>query len=187
MIITQKIDKAVAILHEGGVLAYPTEAIFGLGCDPSNQVAIQHLLALKKRSSDKGLILMAANMQQLEPYILPLANDLKQKILATWPGFITWIVPARTHISTSLTGKRRTLAVRVSDYSLCRQLCQKFGSAIVSTSANLSGLTPAITTDEVIQQFPQNLNAILDHPVQGRHCPSEIRDAKTGDILRSGC
>ncbi len=78
-----QVNEAVRILRQGGVIAYPTEAVYGLGCDPDNHQAVEKLLAIKQRSRDKGLILIAADFQQLRPYLAEIDSALKRKILAT--------------------------------------------------------------------------------------------------------
>ncbi|QDX28783.1 L-threonylcarbamoyladenylate synthase type 1 TsaC [Dickeya poaceiphila] len=174
-------------LREECVIAYPTEAVFGLGCDPDSEVAVERLLALKQRPREKGLILIAANFQQLEPYveISTLSDIQRQAMFATWPGPVTWVVPARSSTPNWLTGRFNSLAVRVSDHPLVKQLCLAFGKPLVSSSANLSGQPPCRIAREVTEQFGESF-PVLSGEVGGRLNPSEIRDALTGEMLRQG-
>ncbi len=174
-------------LREERVIAYPTEAVFGLGCDPDSEAAVERLLALKQRPREKGLILIAANFQQLESYIefSALSDAQRQTISATWPGPVTWVIPARAETPDWLTGRFSSLAVRVSDHPLVKQLCLAFGKPLVSTSANLSGQPPCRTAREVTAQFGERF-PVLNGEVGGRLNPSEIRDALTGEMLRQG-
>jgi L-threonylcarbamoyladenylate synthase len=179
------IQQAVKVLKQGGVIAYPTEAVFGLGCDPCNEKAVKRILDLKGREADKGLILIAASYTQLEPYIKELDQDIKQELLDSWPGPVTWIVPARDMISSSLRGKHTTLAVRVTDHQLVQELCNQFGGAIISTSANHAGEDPARTASEVKTYFEDKLDYILEGETGGLDKPTEIRDALSKQIIRS--
>lgn len=174
-------------LHKKQVVAYPTEAVFGLGCDPDEQAAVEALLELKQRSWEKGLILIAANYEQLQPYVddQQLTQQQMQNVFSCWPGPVTWVMPARSTTPKWLTGRFDSLAVRVSDHLLVRELCLAFGKPIVSTSANLSGFEPCRTVECVKQQFGQTF-PVLEGEIGGRQNPSEIRDARTGKLFRQG-
>ena len=180
----EALNTAVQCLHEGGIIAYPTEAVFGLGCDPDNDVALQRLLALKQRPAHKGLILVAANMEQLRPYLEPLADAVMQKIQASWPGPVTWLCPAKATVSTLLRGEHNTLAVRVSAHPVVQQLCQLYGKPLVSTSANISTAAPATTAAAVQDIFADAIDFIVPGELGGDATPTEIRDALTNVIIR---
>jgi len=169
------------------VVAYPTEAVFGLGCDPDSEQAVEALLSLKQRPREKGLILIADDYQQVAPYIddTQLSLAQKQRIWATWPGPVTWVMPAKKTTPDWLTGQFSSLAVRVTDHVLVKQLCRAFGKPLVSTSANLSGLSPCRDAEEVVAQFGQTF-PVLRGDVGGRKNPSEIRDALSGNVIRLG-
>ncbi|MGP4123642.1 MAG: Sua5/YciO/YrdC/YwlC family protein [Sodalis sp. (in: enterobacteria)] len=173
--------------HQQQVIAYPTEAVFGLGCDPDSEIAVQALLKLKKRSWQKGLILIAAHYTQLTDYIddSALDNAARERMFACWPGPVTWIVPARSTTSRWLTGQYTSLAVRVSAFEPVRRLCLSFGKPLVSTSANFSGLPPARTAGEVREQLGSAF-PVLNEAVEGRRNPSEIRHALSGKLIRQG-
>ena len=143
-----KIRLAVQKIQAGEVIAYPTEAVYGLGCDPLNEEAVLNLLALKKRSIDKGLILIASSLTQLEPY-LQLNDEIRSKVQATWPGPVTWIIPAQTWVPQWLTGQHSSLAVRVTAHPIAKLLCEKNGEPLVSTSANTSSKPPATKSWQV--------------------------------------
>lgn len=181
-------DLVIKALHDGDVIAYPTEGVFGVGCDPDNPQAIEKLLHLKQRPIEKGLILIAANYQQLLPYIdeTQLSSEQLARVHESWPGPFTWIMPISDRVSSSVSGQFDTVAVRVTDHPLVQQLCMAYGKPITSTSANLSGEPPCMTTEEVHEQLGEHLYAILDGQTGGRNKPSEIRDAKTGHVLRIG-
>ncbi|PWD67649.1 L-threonylcarbamoyladenylate synthase type 1 TsaC [Pectobacterium versatile] len=174
-------------LYNEQVIAYPTEAVFGLGCDPDSEVAVNRLLALKQRPRQKGLILIAADFSQLAPYIddSALSDEQKAVMFSTWPGPVTWVLPAKRTTPQWLTGQFSSLAVRVSDHPLVKELCQRYGKPLVSTSANLSGQPPCRTAHEVSQQFGDDF-PVLVGDVGGRMNPSEIRDVLTGELIRQG-
>ncbi|MGL4859459.1 MAG: Sua5/YciO/YrdC/YwlC family protein [Enterobacteriaceae bacterium] len=177
----------VRLLQQGEVIAYPTEAVYGLGCDPDNQQAVMHLLQLKRRPVSKGLILVAASYSQLQPYIdeTVLTEERRQQMLATWPGHTTWLIPVSRATGAWLTGAFSTLAVRVSAHPAVQQLCQAYGKPVVSTSANLAGQSPCRTEQEVRQQFGAQF-PLLSGEVGGYQNPSPILDAMTGKTIRTG-
>lgn len=177
------------LLKQGGVLAYPTEAVFGLGCDPDCEKAVRLILTLKQRPIEKGLILIASHYAQCLPYIdeSAISPQQRQRALTSWAEgeTVSWIFPKNPNTPFFLTGRFDSIAVRVTTHPLIRQLCDHFGKPLVSTSANLSGQLPCKTADEVEAQFGLEL-AILQGEVGGRLNPSEIRDIKTGKVLRQG-
>lgn len=186
MIEAEAIKRAVAVLEAGGVVAYPTEAVYGLGCDPLREDAVNRLLALKGRSWQEGLIVIGADYEQLRPLIDTGDGQAVARARATWPGPVTWVFPARPHVPDWLTGGRDTLAVRVTEHPDANALCSAFGRPVVSTSANAAGEPPARDAESVRRQFGVALECVLDGAVGGRRKPSEIRDALTGEILRPG-
>lgn len=181
------LTKLVVALQQQQIIAYPTEAVFGLGCDPDSESAVQALLALKQRPWQKGLILVAANYAQLTDYIddSKLDDAARARVFSRWPGPITWVMPARPSTPRWLTGQFASLAVRVSAFEPVRRPCLAFGKPLVSTSANLTGHPPARTAIEVREQlgvaFP-----IMNEAVEGQLNPSEIRDARSGKLIRQG-
>lgn len=181
---TWHLQQARYHLTKGGIIAYPTEAVYGLGCDPWNKPAIDHLLTLKRRSWRKGLILIAANYAQLTPFLEPLTPTLEAKVLATWPGAVTWLLPAHPKVPGWLRGQSRQIAVRITAHVQAAQLCHWWGGALVSTSANLSGQPTAKTALKVRQIFGQQLDYIVPGKIGDSPRPSEIRDALTDEVLR---
>lgn len=176
---------AVKTVKRGGIIAYPTEAVYGLGCDPINHKSLERLANIKGRDTTKGFIIVAASLEQLEPFIQPIDEDsLKQRVLNDWPGPVTWILPARENLSPLLTGSRDTIAVRVSDHDIVRSLCVKLQGAIVSTSANVSGKTELRTSEEVESHFGASLDFIVGGYVGGNAKPTSIFDGGTLKQIR---
>jgi L-threonylcarbamoyladenylate synthase len=171
-------------VKSGGIIAYPTEAVFGLGCDPADPLAVTRLLAVKRRSIDKGLILVASDRQQLAPWIRPLSAVSEARLQRSWPGPNTWLVPAAQNCPTWLTGKHSTLAVRVTAHPLVSALCRRLNSALVSTSANISNLHPARSVLEVQLRFAAQIDYILPGQLGNTAQPTPIRDLQSGRIVR---
>lgn len=182
------IDQAVSALRQGKVIAYPTEAVYGVGCDPDNEQALRDLMAVKQRDPAKGLILIAADFEQLRSYVDVEAFTQQQMatVLDSWPGPVSWVMPASDKVNALVHGQFDTVAVRVTDHPLVQQLCRDFGKPITSTSANLSGMPPCITSEQVQEQLGVKLVHVVDGKVGDRTNPSEIRDARTLKILRQG-
>jgi len=182
------LNNALKVLNSQGVIAYPTESVFGLGCDPDCEAAIQKILELKERPARKGLILIAASIEQLEKYAdFTLLNKTQlAAIKKTWPGPYTWIVPAKENLSKLISGNFNSVAVRVTAHPVVRQICQSFTKPIISTSANLSGLEAPVNSQQVNKMFKNNplLNMVIDAQVSGLATPSQIYDASSGKRLR---
>jgi L-threonylcarbamoyladenylate synthase len=177
--------QTVRCLKTGGLIAYPTEAVYGLGCDPLNEKAVKRLLALKQRSWQKGLILIAGDYAQLVPFLEPLTPILEDRVFASWPGPVTWLLPAKPETPYWLRGKSNQLAVRVTAHAGSATLCDYWGGALVSTSANLSGQRPAKNAFQVRRALGQTIDYILPGEIGERQRPSEIRDALTNTVLRA--
>jgi len=175
---------AALALARGGVVAYPTEGVYGLGCLPTEIGAVTRLLAIKQRSWRKGLPLIAANVAQLDPLIELPANGLRDEIEASWPGPVTWVLRARPGVPVLLTGGRGTLAVRVTNHAVAAALCAQAGSALVSTSANRSGHPPLLSALAVRRALGRKLDYVLCGPLGGLDGPTPIRDGATGVYLR---
>ncbi|NZA25827.1 Sua5/YciO/YrdC/YwlC family protein [Luteimonas sp. SJ-92] len=183
---TNDTDETAAALHRGAVVAYPTEAVWGLGCDPMDEDATLRLLALKQRPVDKGLILVAAAVEQFAPYAdwseLPEAR--RTAVLASWPGPHTWIVPARVRTPGWIRGNHAGIALRVSAHPQVAALCRAFGGAIVSTSANRAGAPPPRTLSGLDPGLRDGVDMVLEGQTSGLERPTAIRDALSGAILR---
>lgn len=179
-----KIASATRALARGGIIAYPTEAVYGLGCLPERR-PVERLLSLKRRSPRKGLILVAATAGQLTAYVD--FDDSRidyEQVLASWPGPVTWLLPARRGIPRWLTGDHVSLAVRVSAHPAVQALCRRSG-AIISTSANTSARPPARSALQVRACFGRKLDYVLSGRSGGQSKPTEIRDGFSGAVVRS--
>ena len=172
-----------AYLKRGGLIAYPTESCYGLGCDPRNPNALKRLIRLKGRSAAKGLLLIAHHFKQFKPFIRPLSAADQTKMQRSWPGPVTWVVPASPACSPLLTGGRPTIALRVTAHPVAARLCRELGMALVSTSANKSGKKPAQTAAQCRRIFGARVR-VIDGRIGTRRRPSTLIDLATGTTLR---
>jgi L-threonylcarbamoyladenylate synthase len=177
------IQQATTVLFSGGVIAYPTEGVYGLGCLPDCEDAVRRILAIKGRSIQSGLILIASDYAQLEDWLAPTTTEIKN--LSTPSATpLTWIVTARSTTPDWLTGGRDTLAIRVSDHPVVRALCETVASPLVSTSANRSGRPPARSALSARKRLGREVDMVISGPLGGASGPSEIRMAASNRVIR---
>jgi L-threonylcarbamoyladenylate synthase len=179
------IARAARIVRGGGVIAYPTEAVFGLGCLPRQRSAVMRVLKIKRRSWRKGLILIGADLAQLERYVLLPAEPRRSEVLATWPGPHTWVLDARADAPRWITGGRPSVAVRMTAHPIAAELCRAAGDALVSTSANVSRRPPHRRLLLLRRDLGKRLDYVLAGPLGGLASPTAIRDARSGRMLRA--
>lgn len=188
--ITTSVVEAAKHLKRGQVLAYPTEAVWGLGCDPFDQQAFLEILRLKQRPMEKGVILLAGQVSQVEHLLARLDLSKRQAIIESWTHrshaerAITWLLDADESIPHWIRGQHPKVAVRVTNHPLCTGLCNAFGGFIVSTSANPAGCTPACSLQEANQYFGSELK-YLNGDLGLSQQPSKIMDAQTGEVIRA--
>ena len=189
----QKLSVKVAAhrLMEGSVIAYPTEAVWGLGCDPLNEQACLDLLQIKRRPIQKGMILIAGSIDEFAGILSALPGDQVQKLDAAWQnqistGAITFLVPdILEQVPYWIKGSHNSVALRVSQHPLVKSLCQAFGGPLVSTSANRSGKPPARSRVLVEKYFGGQLEFIVPGALGGATNPSKIIDFYTGKTVRA--
>ena len=182
------LDTAAAVeqLRAGHVIAYPTEAVFGLGCDPANESAVRSLLMMKNRQESSGLVLIASRFSQLRRWIAAVDETLIERAMQTWPGPVTWLFPRADNVPDYVAGQHDTIAVRITAHGPSRALCEAFGAALISTSANHTTAEPARTAMQVQEYFGSRLAGILDGELGDGEKPSEIRDLVSGKVIRCG-
>jgi L-threonylcarbamoyladenylate synthase len=178
------VDQAAHCLRAGEIIAYPTEAVFGLGCDPCNEQAVRRLLNLKNRPVSAGLILIADCYQRFEPFIGPVSAELRALAMSAWPGPVSWLFPRADSVPDWLAGEHETIALRLTAHPTCKALCAAFAGAIVSTSANPSTAEPARSAGRVDEYFGSCLAGIVSGELGGKERPSEIRDLASGAVIR---
>ncbi|ELA09157.1 SUA5/yciO/yrdC-like protein [Moraxella macacae 0408225] len=186
-------------LNDGKLLAYPTEAVWGLGCDPFNKQAVLDLLKLKNRKVEKGLIVLAPNITSVHDFLQHIPKQKQQVILKSWLApksqATTWLFPIPAHLikftPNWITGGQKNLAIRVISHPLISKICQNLISPsnpygfLTSTSCNLSNLSPATTLHTAKSYFSdcQNVAFLQDETLKFNQ-PSQIRHALTGEIVR---
>jgi len=177
---------AVDVLRRGGVVACPTEAVWGLACDPFDASAVRRVLELKQREEAKGLILVAADEAQFDGLLdwAAVPDGRRAAVRASWPGPHTWIVPATPRVPRWITGAHAGVAVRVSAHPGLAALCRAFGGPLVSTSANRAGEAPPRSLEDADPALFAAVDAVLDGPTGGLERPTAIRDALSGAPLR---
>ena len=167
-------------LKSGKPIAYPTEGVWGLGCDPENQDAIENLLRLKARSHEKGLILIGSKFEHFLTFSY--VEDYKDKLLSKWPGPHTWLVPSKPKLNPLIRGINDKVALRLSNHQIVCNLCDAFGGPVVSTSANKEGQPTLSGPHEILEYFPEV--KVLNGKLGGFGKPSTIQDVVTDIILR---
>lgn len=177
---------AVAALGRGGIVACPTESVWGLSCDPFAEASVSRLLELKQRELDKGLILVAATLAQFKGLADwdALPDTRVDAVQASWPGPHTWIVPATTAVPAWITGVHTGVALRVSAHPVVVALCSAFGGPLVSTSANRASAPAARTLAALDPALLAELDGYVAGETGQRDRPSDIRDARSDAILR---
>jgi L-threonylcarbamoyladenylate synthase len=180
------VQQSVRILRAGGVIAYATESVWGLGCDPMQEAAVERLLAIKQRDANKGLILIASTWAQVAPWLLAVSAEHVALMQSTWPGPVTWLAPIPPGFPRWLYGQHDRIALRVSAHTGVQALCTAFGGPLVSTSANRSGMAAARNALSVRLRLGNELDFILPGRVAGLPRPSEIRDLCSQRIVRPG-
>ncbi|SMF15004.1 translation factor SUA5 [Alteromonadaceae bacterium Bs31] len=174
----------VEALNRGEVIAYPTEAVWGLGCDPFNSHAVEKILTLKKRSAEKGLILVAATISQFHFILDGMPAKHYAQLEQSWPGPHTWLVPHHDRVERIVSGSHDTIALRVSAHPVVKALCELYGGPIVSTSANPQALPAARSLQQAQRYFGDEVFYSAGSVGENAR-PSLIKDLLTGQIIRA--
>jgi L-threonylcarbamoyladenylate synthase len=180
-----QLNTAITSLRDGGVIAYPTEAVWGLGCDPYNEVAVSKILRLKGRSVEKGLILVGSHIEQFEQLLSPLSAEKRRILTRSWPGPTTWLIEDHDQlIPRWIKGSFSSVAVRVSEHEVVQKLCSLFGSPIVSTSLNPAGKAPALNSTDSFNYFADEIDFIVEGQLGDSPLPSRIISLDSNQIIR---
>jgi len=177
-----QIRQAANVIKSQGVISYPTEAVYGLGCDPFSEIAVNKILQLKQRSVEKGLIIIASKIEQLEEITELSPADRKKINEHSSP--VTWLVNKSTLTPQWISGKHTKIAIRVSQHPVVQALCNAAHTAIVSTSANTANLKPATTLLQVHQYFPTQLDFYLPGDTGDLNQVTPIIDIETTQSIR---
>ncbi|PIR18036.1 MAG: threonylcarbamoyl-AMP synthase [Deltaproteobacteria bacterium CG11_big_fil_rev_8_21_14_0_20_49_13] len=156
------VQKAAGFLRDGNVISYPTETFYGLGVDITNEKAIKKLYELKRRDYSLPIAMLVADKAMIEDYIGPVNESVTNLIKAFWPGPLTILFPAGPKISKSLTTNTGKIGIRISSHPVATAIVREFGKPITTTSANLSGYPPSLTTRHVQKYFKDKIDLIID-------------------------
>lgn len=181
-----RLELAAKTLWQGGIIAYPTEAVWGLGCNPLNPFAVDRLLQLKHRQVESGLILVAADIQQLAPYLQGLSATLRDKLDSKRLIATTWLIPDNGYAPRWIIGRHKSVAVRISTHPIVANLCRGFGGPIVSTSANITGRPALLREWQLRRCFGNGIDYYLSGQLGGSDKPTEIRDVISDEVIRQG-
>ena len=184
MVSEKQLKQTVDTIISGGIIAYPTESIYGLGCNPFDERAVKNLLLLKKRNVNKGLILIASHVRQVLPLIKPIDSNDLARALKTWPGHHTWIFPKSNLVPGWISGQYDSIAIRVSNHPVVIQLCQKLNSPLVSTSANISKQGELNSIKDIKSVFGDKIGFYVNASTGKEVNPSTIHDAHSNTIIR---
>jgi L-threonylcarbamoyladenylate synthase len=180
------IREAVRRVANGGIIAYPTETLYGLGCDPFNGPTVLRLLTLKQRSIEQGLILVASHFGQVESLLADMPPATRKRVMYAGRQPVTWVLPCLPDVPYWMRGRHDTLAIRITTHPVAAGLCDRWAGPLVSTSANIHGRRPATGPLSVHKAFHDQLDYVLHDLAVAANRPSEIRDGITGAILRPG-
>ncbi len=179
-------DEAALALQNGEVIAYPTEGVYGLAADATNEVAVKRLLAMKQRASSKGFIVMSASLTKLDSLIEPLDDIETVAVLESYRGGFryTWIVPAKASVPHYLRGDFTTLAIRVTNHPDALALCERMPVGVVSTSANLHQEAPLMSPAAIMAVFGSEIAGVMQGEIGGLSSPTRIVNLKTKAVIR---
>ena len=172
------------LLHDGEIIIYPTESIYGIGCDPWNESSVNKIYEIKNRPSNKPMIIVGSDIAQIEKLVD--VRSLNRSVIDSWPGHSTWLIPSNKNcppwLKDAITAK---VAIRISEHETVKKLCIDFGKPLISTSANLSEALPSKDKAEIAKIFSSSIEYIVEGSLGGSESPSIIRDMLTGEIVRS--
>ena len=180
----QEVQNTVDILKKGGVILYPTDTVWGIGCDATNEAAIAKIYQLKQRVESKSMLVLVDSFNRIGKYIreVPmLANDLAE--LAESP--LTIIYPNAINLPGNLVAEDGSIGIRVCRHAFCQQLIYRLGRPIVSTSANISGTASPKRLSEVGKDISESVDLIVDQKFEGRptlHPSSIIKLGIKGEV-----
>lgn len=174
---------AVGVLRNGGIVAHACEGVWGLACNPWSECTLSRIMSIKDRDEAKGLIVIGHDSEVFDAEIQDLDSSIQDMVRTSWPGHTTWVIPSM-RFPRMVTGNRSTIAARVPGHGQARELCKRFGSPLVSTSANTSDQPPAKTLSQVHESVGALVDFVLPGEIGCAEGPSTIRDALSGQRLR---
>ena len=180
-----RVAYVAALLRRGGVIAHPTEGVWGLACRAGEEEAVWRILSIKRRSWHKGLILVADSAAPFARLLANLPAQTRTLMLGSWPGPTTWLVPHLQQVPHWISGRSSRVALRVTAHPQFAALCRRVGGPLVSTSANRGGAAPVGSARAARQVFGGPIDAVLQGELGGAAGPSAILDALSGEAVRA--
>jgi len=180
--------KAVKIISEGGIVAFPTESFYGLGVDATNTDAVENLFKIKKRDHNVPILVLISSLNNLSQYVAFIPSRAKRLGEKFWPGGLTMVFQSSPVLSSALTSNTGKVGIRISSHPLANTLSKTLNVPITATSANISGMAPCVKADQVVEYFNNAVGLILDGgETQGKY-PSTILDVTIDPplIIREG-
>lgn len=187
-LVGKSIDLAVRYLRQGGIVAFPTETYYGLAVDPDCASAVTKLFVVKNRQEHKPLLLLIEKKEQLEAIVRNVPSAYWPLIDKYWPGPLTLIFQAKKIVNLQITGNTGTVGVRISPHPVAQELVRRMGKPITATSANISGLPPARSAQDVVEMLGDTVDYIVDGGQTEAGLCSTILSAEKGKLrlLRRG-
>ncbi len=176
------INEAVNTIQRGGVVVYPTDTVYGLGADATNEEAVQRVFNIKKRPTNKPVPLIVSDLEMVGKLAF-LNKKIEETLLTIWPGPVTVLLQKKFSLPESVTAGLKTIGLRIPDYKVTHYLVVRCGCPITATSANISGQPPSNKIEEVLSQFknmPYAPDLVLDAGDLNFSEPSTILDLSNG-------
>ena len=175
MTISDDIENSLRALLDGGVILYPTDTVWGLGCDPSNNNAVEKIFRLKRRQENKSLILLSSSLQMVQEYVLNIPEAVLQ-IIGSSKNPVTIIYPGAVNLAEGVTAEDGSVGIRITKDKFCLKLINLFQKPIVSTSANISGEPAPAFFDQVSEEIKDSVDYVVNHRRNDRqmHKPSPV-------------
>jgi len=184
----RQVKRAAEVLGNGGIVVYPTETVYGIGCDPLNREAYSRILRLKGRDESRPMLLLACSVAQVEEFAGGLPDVVSRLADVFWPGPLTMVFRPEKRLPDYLYGPGDGVAFRVSPHPLASLLAFEFGAPVVSTSANRTGEPPLTTYSDALREFGDRVDVVLEGSGEMNGAPSTVVDLTSGEvkILREG-
>lgn len=171
---TNEIDKCIEVLNAGGIILYPTDTVWGLGCDATNETAVKKIYTLKQRSESKSLIILVNNDAMLQKHVAEV-SDLAWDLIDLTTSPTTIIFPNAKNLAKNVIATDGSIAIRMIKEGFCYQLMQKFRKPLVSTSANISNMPTPLTFNDISKEIISNVAYVVDASLdKGTHQPSAL-------------
>jgi tRNA threonylcarbamoyl adenosine modification protein (Sua5/YciO/YrdC/YwlC family) len=156
-----KIDQVVTALKAGGIIVYPTDTIYGLGCDIFNKEAIKKIYQIKKREAKKPLSVICSDFAEIAEYAI-VSNQTFAILKKTLPGPYTFILKAKSKTPASFLSKNKTVGIRIPDNKICLEIVKKLGNPIITTSLNISGQEVLTSPSQLSKEMKNKIDLIID-------------------------